>query len=53
MVLVYSTGQPLNVLSDAVAHKTAEGWIDYESRADEQFAYLKYELNCKNPSYRS
>jgi ribulose-5-phosphate 4-epimerase/fuculose-1-phosphate aldolase len=52
MILAYSTGQPLNVLSDAVAQNTADGWIAYEGMADEHFAYLKSELDRADPSYR-
>ena len=52
MVLAYSTGQPLNVLSDAVAQNTAEGWIAYEGMADAHFAYLKDQLDRTDPSYR-
>lgn len=52
MVLAYSTGQPLNVLSDAVAQNTAEGWIAYEGMADEHFAHLKRQLDRSDPSYR-
>lgn len=52
MVLAYSTGQPLNVLSDAIAQNTAEGWIAYDGMADEHFAYLKAELDRSDPSYR-
>jgi ribulose-5-phosphate 4-epimerase/fuculose-1-phosphate aldolase len=52
MVLAYSTGQPLNVLSDAVAQNTAEGWIAYEGMADAHFTYLKDQLDRADPSYR-
>ncbi len=52
MVLAYSTGQPLNLLSDAVAERTKEGWIAYEGMAEEHFAYLKSQLDRTDPSYR-
>jgi ribulose-5-phosphate 4-epimerase/fuculose-1-phosphate aldolase len=52
MILAYSTGQPLNVLSDAVARNTAAGWVPYEGMADEHFAHLKRQLDQTDPSYR-
>ncbi|MEF3047021.1 class II aldolase/adducin family protein [Pseudotabrizicola sp. L79] len=52
MVLAYSTGQPLNVLSDDVAQKTAEGWIAYNGMAQEHFSHLKRQLDRVDPSYR-
>jgi ribulose-5-phosphate 4-epimerase/fuculose-1-phosphate aldolase len=52
MILAYSTGQPLNVLSDEVASRTAEGWIAYEGMADEHFAYLKAKLSRDDPTWR-
>lgn len=52
MVLAYSTGQPLNVLSDAVAERTAAGWAAYEGMADAHFAYLKAQLDRTDPSWR-
>jgi ribulose-5-phosphate 4-epimerase/fuculose-1-phosphate aldolase len=52
LILAYSTGQPLNILSDDIARKTAEGWIDYNGMAFEHFAYLKSKLDKVDPSYR-
>ncbi|MFM2278218.1 MAG: hypothetical protein RLZZ444_449 [Pseudomonadota bacterium] len=51
-ILAYSTGQPLNVLSDEVAEKTAAGWDDYRGMAFEHFAYLKSRLDATDPSYK-
>lgn len=52
LILAYSTGQPLNLLSDDVARNTAQGWADYEGMAYEHFGYLKSELDRSDPSYR-
>lgn len=52
LILAYSTGQPLNVLSDEIARKTAEGWNDYKGMAFEHFDYLKKELDAKDPTYK-
>jgi ribulose-5-phosphate 4-epimerase/fuculose-1-phosphate aldolase len=52
LILAYSTGQPLNVLSDEIAAKTAEGWRDYNDQAFAHFEYLKLQLDKTDPSYR-
>jgi ribulose-5-phosphate 4-epimerase/fuculose-1-phosphate aldolase len=52
MMLAYASGQPLNVLSDEVARKTAEGWHAYRGMAFEHFDFLKSELDRTDPSYR-
>lgn len=52
LMLAYASGQPINVLSDTVAQKTAEGWHAYRGMAFEHFAYLKSELDREDPSYR-
>jgi ribulose-5-phosphate 4-epimerase/fuculose-1-phosphate aldolase len=44
MILAYSTGQPLAVLSDEVAEKTARGWDDYRGMAFAHFDHLKAQL---------
>ncbi len=44
MILALSTGQPLAILSDEVAEKTARGWDDYRGMAPAHFAYLKSQL---------
>lgn len=51
-ILAQSSGQPLHVLSDDVARRTAEGWISYRGMAFAHFAYLKGQLDLQDPSYR-
>jgi len=51
LVLAYSTGQPLNVLSDEIAEKTARGWEAYQADAFAHFAQLKAGLDRTDPSY--
>lgn len=52
MVLAYATGQPLKVMPDALAEKTARGWDAYAGMADAHFAQLKHMLDNSDPSYR-
>jgi ribulose-5-phosphate 4-epimerase/fuculose-1-phosphate aldolase len=51
LVLAYSTGQRLNVMSDEVAERTARGWEDYKDSAFSHFEELKRILDAKDPSY--
>jgi ribulose-5-phosphate 4-epimerase/fuculose-1-phosphate aldolase len=51
LVLAYSTGQRLNVMSDDVAERTARGWEDYKDAALSHFEELKRILDAKDPSY--
>jgi ribulose-5-phosphate 4-epimerase/fuculose-1-phosphate aldolase len=44
LILARSTGQPLAVLSDAVAQNTADGWRAYAGMADRHFDFLKSQL---------
>ncbi|PRZ43297.1 class II aldolase/adducin family protein [Tritonibacter scottomollicae] len=44
LTLARSTGEPLAVLSDAVAQNTADGWIAYRGMAHRHFDYLKSQL---------
>ncbi|WP_299822718.1 class II aldolase/adducin family protein [uncultured Jannaschia sp.] len=44
LVLARSTGEPLAVLSDAVAQNTADGWRAYRGMAEKHFAYLRSTL---------
>ena len=44
LILARSTGEPLAVLSDAVARHTTEGWQAYSGMADRHFAYLRRQL---------
>jgi ribulose-5-phosphate 4-epimerase/fuculose-1-phosphate aldolase len=52
LVLAYSTGQPLNVLSDEVAEKTARCWDDYRESAFAHFRDLKHMLDGRDSSFR-
>lgn len=52
MMLAHGSGQPLNVLSDAVARKTAAGWIPYRGMAFAHFDHLKRQLDKTDPSWR-
>jgi ribulose-5-phosphate 4-epimerase/fuculose-1-phosphate aldolase len=52
LVLAYSTGQPLNVLSDEVAEKTARCWDEYRESAFAHFRDLKRMLDARDSSYR-
>ena len=46
LLLAYGTGQPLSVLDDATAEKTAQGWDAYRGMSDAHFAYLKTTLDA-------
>ena len=52
LLLAYATGQPLNVMSDAVAARTASGWKAYTGATFAHFEHLKATLDRKDPSYR-
>jgi len=52
LMLAYSSGRPLNVLSDEVAEKTAAGWDAYKGMAPAHFAYLKDQLDRRDSGYR-
>jgi ribulose-5-phosphate 4-epimerase/fuculose-1-phosphate aldolase len=51
LVLAYSSGQRLNVMSPEVAERTARGWEDYKDAAFSHFEELKRILDAKDPSY--
>jgi tripartite-type tricarboxylate transporter receptor subunit TctC len=51
LVLAYSTGQPLNILSNDLALKTASDWDDYQGMAFAHFRDLKKQLDQYNPGY--
>jgi ribulose-5-phosphate 4-epimerase/fuculose-1-phosphate aldolase len=52
LVLAYSTGRPLNLLSDELAERTARGWADYaDASAAAHFAEMKRLLDAKDSSY--
>jgi ribulose-5-phosphate 4-epimerase/fuculose-1-phosphate aldolase len=51
LVIAYSTGQPLNILPDAVAEKVAASTVDYAGMAPAFFTQMKQMLDKKDPSY--
>jgi len=51
LVLAYSTGKPLRVLTPEIAERTARGWEDYGNAAFCHFAELKRGLDATDPSY--
>jgi ribulose-5-phosphate 4-epimerase/fuculose-1-phosphate aldolase len=51
LVLAYSTGQPLNIMSDELAEATARDWEDYPDMAQAHFDELKQGLDIKDASY--
>jgi ribulose-5-phosphate 4-epimerase/fuculose-1-phosphate aldolase len=53
LLLAYSTGQKLNIMSDTLAEVTARGWDDYQGMAFAHFADLKRLLDTTDPSYAS
>ena len=52
LMLAYASGQPLNVMPDALAEKTAEGSKAYYDQAFAHFDALKAMLDKTDPSYR-
>ncbi len=52
LILAYSTGQQLNVMSEATAARTAEDWRAYDQAAFAHFEQLKSMLDAKDASYR-
>lgn len=53
LVLAYSTGQTLNVMSPELAEATARDWEDYPDAAEAHFEEMKRVLDGKDPSYAS
>jgi ribulose-5-phosphate 4-epimerase/fuculose-1-phosphate aldolase len=51
LVLAYSTGRPLNVMSDNLAEHTARGWEAYAASAVSHFEEMKRILDVEDPSY--
>lgn len=52
LVLAYSTGQPLNLMSHELAEQTAKDWEAYSGMAFAHFEELKRTLDLKDGSYR-
>jgi ribulose-5-phosphate 4-epimerase/fuculose-1-phosphate aldolase len=51
LVLAYSTGQKLNLMSPEVAERTARGWEDYKGAAFAHFEEMKRILDARDPTY--
>jgi ribulose-5-phosphate 4-epimerase/fuculose-1-phosphate aldolase len=51
LVLAYSTGRPLNVMSDAVAEKTAQEWEEYADQSLAHFEEMKGILAKQSPDF--
>jgi ribulose-5-phosphate 4-epimerase/fuculose-1-phosphate aldolase len=51
MILAYSTGQPLSVMSDEIAVQTAAEWDAYAGAAFAHFEEMKRILDREDPSY--
>jgi ribulose-5-phosphate 4-epimerase/fuculose-1-phosphate aldolase len=51
LVLAYSTGQKLNVMSPELAERTARGWEEYKGAAFAHFEEMKRILDARDPSY--
>ena len=52
LILAYSSGRPLKVMSDSLAEQTARSWEDYRDSAFAHFRDLKHMLDARDPSYR-
>ena len=52
MVLAYGTGQPLAVMSDALAESTAAEWETYKGAEFAHFEEMKRLLDREDPTYR-
>ena len=52
MILAYSSGQELNIMSDELAEKTSAGWDDYKGMAFAHFEQQKEMLDAEDPSYK-
>lgn len=52
MVMAYMTGQPLRVLDDDVARRTADQWDNYPEIGDKHFSELKRILDEDESDYR-
>jgi ribulose-5-phosphate 4-epimerase/fuculose-1-phosphate aldolase len=51
LVLAYSTGRPLRLVSDNLAAQVAKDWEDYPGFAEAHFEELKALLDADDPSY--
>ena len=53
LVLAYSTGQPLKILPDEIAERTARAWDDYRGASFAHFRDLQQLLDERDSSYRN
>jgi len=52
MMLAYATGQPLSIMSNDIAEKTAQSWEEFSDSAFAHFDQLKLLLDQTDDSYR-
>jgi len=52
LMLAYASGQPLNIMSDELAEKTAQDWLAYTESGLAHFTQLKSLLDRQDKSYR-
>jgi len=52
LLLAHASGQPLRVLADDIAEKTALAWEQESAQAAEHFEQVKAVLDAQDPSYR-
>lgn len=52
LLTAYSTGQPLAIMSDNLAAKTAAEWEPYAGMRQAHFDFLKRQLDKNQPDYR-
>ncbi len=53
MVTAYMTGQPLRIIPDDIARRTARQWAEYPGYGEKHLAELKRILDEEEPDYRS
>lgn len=53
MVTAYMTGQPLRIIPDEIARRTAQQWADYPNYGEKHLAELKRILDEEEPAFRS
>lgn len=51
LVLAYQTGQPLHIMNDEVAEKTAQEWEAERDQFNSHFSEMKAILDSEDPSY--
>lgn len=52
LMLAYASGQPLAIMPDDIAERTAAGWEPYRGAAYRHFAHLVSRLDREDASYR-